>query len=191
LVSPASDKVRPTADRARESVFNILNSYIDDWSKVRLLDVFCGTGAFGLEGVSRGAAEVCLIDVDTLTAEKNAKLFEAEIGKIKIVRADVSRLSNIDTFLTSPHQLSKADKSASKLTSPENRRGFNIVFLDAPYNKGLSEVALQSLINGGWAADDAIIVVEVEKNETLDASSLELVDQRIYGLAKFLFFRVK
>ena len=166
MASPLSDKVRPTADRARESVFNILNSQIDNWGDVKLLDVFCGTGAFGLEALSRGASDVCLIDIDVTTAEKNAKLFEAEKSRIKIVRADICKL-------------------------PSAHKKFNLVFLDAPYNKGLSEIALQNLIAKGWIDDEAIVVVEVEKNEEVAiGQSLELFDTRVYGLAKFLFFRL-
>lgn len=71
LFSPESDKVRPTADRAREALFNILHSSLEkDWSAYKLLDVFAGTGAFALEALSRGAAAVALIDKDTRSLEK-------------------------------------------------------------------------------------------------------------------------
>ena len=171
LFSPASDEVRPTADRARESVFNILNGLIEDWAQVRILDVFCGTGAFGLEAISRGAASACLLDIDTGTALKNFKLFEGEKEKIQVVKADVRK----------------------KLTLPSPRREykdtlFNLVFLDAPYCQGLSEVALQNLFAGGWIGDNALIIVELEKNEEINLDSmLKIDDTRVYGAAKFLF----
>ena len=84
LFSPESDKVRPTADRAREALFNILNSSLEkDWGSYKLLDVFAGTGAFGLEALSRGAAEVGLIDADTRSLMKNTALFP-EIGRAHV-----------------------------------------------------------------------------------------------------------
>lgn len=76
LFSPESDKVRPTADRAREALFNILHSSLEkDWSAYKLLDVFAGTGAFALEALSRGAAAVALIDKDTRSLEKMLPCF--------------------------------------------------------------------------------------------------------------------
>lgn len=166
LFSPDSDKVRPTSDRAREAVFNILNSSLESpWGDYALLDVFSGTGAFALEAVSRGVREVCLIDADTRSSQKNAALFPQERDKIKIVKADVAHL-------------------------PPAPQRYGLMFMDAPYNRGLSEVALCGLDRGGWLDNNALCMVEVEKNEQIAIPSCyKLINERIYGLAKVLFLQ--
>ena len=79
LFSPLSEGVRPTSDRARESVFNILNSRLEQpWSAYRLLDIFAGTGAFALEAISRGVAAAALVDLNPATMRKNISLFPQE-----------------------------------------------------------------------------------------------------------------
>lgn len=164
LYSPDSDKVRPTSDRAREALFNILNFQLDkSWDNYALLDVFGGTGAVALEALSRGAAEVCLIDVDPRSLQKNVALFPQEKNKIKVVRADVAKL-------------------------PSAPRQYDILFMDAPYNQGLSEVALQNLHTQNWLKDKALCMVEVEKTEQIAIPACyKLQNERIYGLAKVLF----
>lgn len=165
LFSPLSSSIRPTSDRARESLFNILNSHIEDWQEIKLLDVFCGTGAFGLEGLSRGAGEVCLIDIDLATAQKNATLFTQEKNKIKIIKANATKL-------------------------PQAPHPFTLIFLDAPYHQALTEAALHSLLEKGWIDPEALIIVEMKKNEDFMASPFTIIDQRIYGLAKFIFLHL-
>ena len=166
LFPPEGGKVRPTADRAREALFSILGHRIGSWTGVRMLDVFCGTGAFGLEAVSRGAEKACFIDIDTASVRKNADLWAEEKSKIKIVQADAQSLPRADAK-------------------------YNLAFLDAPYNKGLTATALRSLHEKGWLAENALIVAETEKSEALEAPSpWELLDERTYGSAKFWIFRL-
>ena len=140
LYSPEYEGVRPTSDRAREAVFNILSSKLaGDWAACDMLDVFAGTG--------------------------NAALFAKEKDRISLISADASRLP------TAPRQ-------------------YNLVFLDAPYNRGLSVAALRSLAGQGWLAEDALVLVELEKNEPLEMESIpffEQVDERRYGLARVVF----
>lgn len=164
LLSPQNSGVRPTADRARESVFNILNSKLENpWPEYRLLDVFTGTGAFGLEAVSRGVGEVCLIDINPQTAKANAALFPQEKDKIKIITANACRLG----------------AAVQK---------YNLAFMDAPYNKGLSEQALEQLHHKGWLEKGALCLVEVENKEQIDIpEAYAQVDERVYGLAKIIF----
>ena len=166
LFSPDSDKVRPTSDRAREALFNILNSQLENpWSEYALIDVFAGTGAFALEAISRGAKAVCLIDIDTHNLLKNTKLFSLEADKIKVVRAD-----------------------ASKLPAPSSQ--YDILFMDAPYNQGLSELALQSLHDKKWLKNGALCMIEVEKAEQIAIPACyQYQNERIYGLAKVIFLR--
>ena len=166
LFSPQNIGVRPTSDRARESIFNILNSRSDkEWGEYHLLDLFAGTGAFALEAISRGVADATLVDINLETIRKNLSLFVAEQQKIKVIKSDVANLG----------------KSAKK---------YNLVFIDAPYNKGLSEVALNILKQNHWLENKAMIIVETEKNEKLPLpDSFELVDERIYGLARVSFMQ--
>ena len=162
LFSPKSDKVRPTSDRARESLFNIIRDEIDENTKV--LDVFAGTGALGFEALSRGALRACFVDIDVDTLKKNASLFENEKNNIEIIKAD-----------------------ALKIFKAKDK--YNLVFLDAPYNKGFSVKALEGLYDNGWIESNALVVVEVEKNEEF-SSFFEPFDTRVYGLNKLLFFRI-
>ena len=163
LFTPSSDSVRPTSDRARESVFNIIRAHLNE--EVKLLDVFAGTGAFGLEALSRGVKKVVLVDLDVTLAKKNAALFSKEAGKVDVIKADATKL-------------------------PSAREKFDIVFMDAPYKKGLSEKAIESLIQNGWLKENALLIVEMEKKENIE-TTLEVIDERIYGVAKFLFLRFK
>jgi len=166
LFSPTSEKVRPTADRAREALFNILNSSLEkDWGQYKLLDVFAGTGAFALEALSRGAAEVGLIDIDTHSLEKNILLFPAEQKKIKIFRLNA-------------------------LALPAASAAYDLLFMDAPYNQALTAPALAQLAVQGWLKPGALCLVEIEKNEQLPLPSCyRLLEERIYGLAKVVFLK--
>lgn len=166
LRSPESLNIRPTSDRARESVFNILNSRLGgSWENIRLLELFSGSGAFGLEAISRGAEQICLVDIDTTLSAKNAALFPSEKSKIEIIRGDATKLAKIG-------------------------KKFNLLFADAPYKKGLSELALKAVTSGGWLEEGAVVVIEVEKNEKLVLPpQFTMLDERRYGIAKFIFAR--
>ena len=164
LLSPQSEGVRPTSDRARESVFNILNNRLESsWENYALLDVFCGTGAFALEAVSRGAKKVCLVDKNIKNAELNVKLFPSEKDKIILIKANAESL-------------------------PQTTQKYNLLFMDAPYNQGLSTPALESLHKNKWLEEGCLCIVEVEKNESIKIPpAFEVQEERIYGLAKFIF----
>lgn len=168
LFSPLSDKIRPTADKARESVFNIIFSKSEKpWGQIRLADIFCGTGAFGLEAISRGAANVALVDLDTSTAAQNAALLPNEKNKILLIKANAVNL-------------------------PSAPAAFDIIFLDAPYHQGLSEKALLSLINKKWLAPDGICIIETAADEVLGIpENMLLTDSRRYGIARFYFLKFK
>ncbi len=168
LFAPEGKDVRPTSERAREAVFNILNSRLgSDYSFIHLADVFAGTGAFGLEALSRGVASVTLVDKDTTLAMKNAKMFAKEQDKIKVVKADALNL-------------------------PRTRTKFNMVFMDAPYAKGLTEEVLKQLIVKEWLAKNFICIVEIRYDEHIDIpEEYEVKDERAYGLAKVLFLESK
>ena len=165
LFSPQDNAIRPTSDRSREAIFNILNSKLSsNWTDYNLSDVFDGSGAFGLEAISRGINSVIFIDINPNLVRKNAALFPLEKNKIKIMTADATNL-------------------------PRITQKINLAFLDAPYNKELSKKTLESLHNKEWLDDEAICIVETEKKEKILAPNcFELIDERVYGLAKFSFF---
>ena len=140
LAAPKSQAIRPTADRLREALFNILvHAYDDAVSGARVLDLFAGTGALGLEALSRGAAFALFIDDG---AEARALLREnvAALGL-----GGVTRIFRRD---------------ARKLGMAHPDEPFSLVFVDPPYGRGLAEQALASARAGGWLAPDALIVVE-------------------------------
>ncbi|SIO51878.1 16S rRNA (guanine966-N2)-methyltransferase [Rhodovulum sp. ES.010] len=152
--------LRPTTDRVRESLFNlILNGpYGDPVTDARVLDLFAGTGALGLEALSRGAAHVTFVEDGgkaRALIRENVSRCKAE-GATKLFRRDATRLG-------------------------EGRGApFDLVFLDPPYGKGLGERALASALAGGWIAPGALIVWE-EGGEIVPPEGVELLDTRRYG----------
>ncbi|MBR1648424.1 MAG: 16S rRNA (guanine(966)-N(2))-methyltransferase RsmD [Alphaproteobacteria bacterium] len=168
LFSPLNDNIRPTADKARQALFNILDTnYINDWNKVFLADIFSGTGAFAFEAVSRGAKGVVLVDIDIKTSAKNALLFPNEKNKIRLIKSDVSKI-------------------------PAPRQTFAVIFCDAPYHQGLSEKAIAAVLNKKWLADDGVLIVETASDEKLlIPDELQLIEERRYGIAAFHFLQHK
>lgn len=151
--------LRPTTDRVRETMFNLLiNSLGIRLDGMRVLDLFAGTGALGLEALSRGAARVAFVD-DGAAARA---LLRANIEKARAMgTTDVWR------------------RDALKL-GPNRGPGYDLIFMDPPYGKQLGEAALQSAQEGGWLADGAVVIWEDSTPPTLP-SGFDLLDQRRYG----------
>jgi 16S rRNA (guanine966-N2)-methyltransferase len=167
LVAPAGLAVRPTGDRAREALFAILEHGEPPLLGARFLDLFAGTGAIGLEAISRGAAMALLVEQDA-AALRAAAANRDRLGEertVAILRADASRLG--------------------RATQP-----FDIVFLDPPYGGGLAEPTLAALLAGGWLARGARVICELAANEPLaPPDGLALEDERRYGRTRFAFLR--
>jgi 16S rRNA (guanine966-N2)-methyltransferase len=170
LVGPKSGAIRPTADRLREALFNILiHGYGDPVSGARVLDLFAGTGALGVEAVSRGAAYTLFVD-DGVEARA-------------LLRDNVEALG-----LGGVTRIFRRD--ATKLGPAHPIEPFSLVFLDPPYGKGLAEKALLSAREGGWLQPNALIIVE----EAADAgfappeAFIEL-ERRKYDDTEFVFLR--
>ena len=170
IASPSSRAIRPTADRLRESLFNILvHAYGDPLSGARVLDLFAGTGALGIEAISRGAAFALFVDNG---AEARALLRQnVEAlglgGVTKVYRRDATRLG--PAYPLEP---------------------FSGAFLDPPYGKGLGEEALASLRDGGWLTPQALVVVEEATSAKLAApQGFEELERRVYDDTEFVILR--
>jgi 16S rRNA (guanine966-N2)-methyltransferase len=171
IVAPRSQAIRPTADRLRESLFNILtHAYEDPITGARVLDLFAGTGALGIEALSRGAFFVLFVDDG---AEARA-----------LLRANVEALG-----LGGVTRVFRRD--ATKLGPARPVEPFSLVFLDPPYRQGLAEKALASARAGGWLLPDALLVVE----ETIDAfktpAGFEELERRPYDDSELIFLRFR
>ncbi len=171
IASPASRDIRPTADRLRESLFNILmHAYDDPVTDARVLDLFAGTGALGIEAVSRGAGFTLFIDNG---AEARA-----------LLRQNVEALGL--GGVTKVYRRDATDLGPAYPVEP-----FSLVFLDPPYGKGLGEKALSSLRDGGWLTPQALVVVEESKTAAFKApEGFEEVERRAYDDTEFVILRL-
>lgn len=165
LAAPADSGVRPTADKVRQAIFNILEHRGFGSSRplegARVVDLFAGTGAMGLEALSRGAAYALFID-DSATSRALIRTNVEALGltgSTKIWRRNATSLGPLDTL------------------SP-----FDIAFLDPPYRKDLLAPALAGLRDGGWLKRPAIAVAEAAEDETIPVpDGYVLADERVYG----------
>jgi 16S rRNA (guanine966-N2)-methyltransferase len=171
IQGPSSTATRPTSDRVREAIFNILAHGMEDFDLhgARVMDLFAGTGALGLEALSRGAKFCQFVEEGTEARgliRRNADALGA-IGVCKIWRRD-----------------------ATKLGPCAPQSPFELVFADPPYNKGMGEKALAALVEGGWLAHAAVVVLEEAERATVaDVPGLVRVDSRVYGDTTVYFYR--
>ena len=165
LATPEGLETRPTSSRARESLFNILAHATRNPGGTsplvgaRVLDAFAGSGALGIEALSRGAAHASFLDSDAtairLIGENLRKIGEA--ANARVIRADATR-------------------------PPTTREGCDLAFLDPPYRKDLIAPALAGLRDGGWLVAPAVVVAEMADEENYPPTDgFELVDDRLYG----------
>ena len=170
IAAPAGRDTRPTGERAREAVFNILEHA--PWSGGiegrRVIDLFAGSGALGLEAISRGAAFALFVETDASARGAIRDNIEALglFGNTRIHRRDATDLGVRPAGLDAP---------------------FDLAFLDPPYHKGLGETALAKLAAGQWLTADAQIVLECAAEEAPALPGFTVLDERRYGAAKALF----
>jgi 16S rRNA (guanine966-N2)-methyltransferase len=171
IVAPTSKAIRPTADRLRESLFNILaHAFGDPVTGARVLDLFAGTGALGIEALSRGAAFALFVDDG---AEARALLRENVAalglgGSSKIFRLDATKLG--DAHPVAP---------------------FSLVLVDPPYGQGLAAAGLATARAGGWLTADALVVVEeATKAQFAAPEGFNEVERRRYDDTEFVFLRL-
>jgi 16S rRNA (guanine966-N2)-methyltransferase len=171
LATPRHEGLRPTSDRVREAVFNILAHGVPDFTLVgaKVMDLFAGTGAFGLEALSRGAGFCLFIDQD---AEARA-----------LIRRNIEVLG-----LGGVTRIYRRD--ATDLGPAGHRGGFSLVFLDPPYGRGLGEKALTSAANGGWLRPAALAVLEERADvEVVPPDAFTVLDRRSWGDTQAIFAR--
>ena len=171
LTSPKDQATRPTSDRVREALFNILAYGIDGFSLegARVLDLFAGTGALGLEALSRGA-KYCLFIENTAKARG-------------LIRTNVETLN-----LTGVTRIWRRDASA--LGPAGNLEAFDVVFADPPYDQGLAAKALQAVRDNGWIRPGGIAVVEESVDAGFEApEDFEEIDRRSYGDTEIVILR--
>jgi 16S rRNA (guanine966-N2)-methyltransferase len=171
LHAPESRAIRPTSERLRESIFDIVvHRYGGAVENARVVDLFAGSGALGIEALSRGAAFALFVDNG---AEARA-----------LLRANVEALA-----LGGVTRIWRAD--ATRLGKAPAGPPFALAFLDPPYDKGLAAPALAALCAGNWLAEGALVVVEEAAKAGIAAPpALGLVDERVYGETRIAFFAV-
>ncbi len=170
IAGPKSQAVRPTSDRLREALFNILaHAYGDPVTGARVLDLFAGTGALGIEAISRGASYALFVD-DGVDARALLRQNVETLGL-----AGVTRIFRRD---------------ATKLGAAHPVEPFDLAFLDPPYRKGLAEKALASAREGGWLKPQALIVVEEVADAAFKApQGFEELERRKYDDTEYVFLR--
>lgn len=162
--------MRPTGDRVREALFNMLSHATwteDPLTDAIVLDAFCGTGALGLEALSRGAEHLTLMDIDPRSlalARQNVAALKEE-GRVALLRADAAR-------------------------PPRARQPATLVFLDPPYSKDLAERALPALAEAGWLARECVCIVETAREDDFTPPpGFVLCDERCYGETRITFLQ--
>jgi 16S rRNA (guanine966-N2)-methyltransferase len=163
LIAPPGAATRPTADRVREALFSMLASRIGSFEGLRVLDGYAGTGALGLEALSRGAAHATFVENDA--------------AAIKALRANIAGMKFTADVIAAPLEAIG--------TAP---RGCDLVLLDPPYGAGFAEPALARLSERGWIAPHALISIETSRKETL-ATDFEVLAVRDHGKARLHLLR--
>ncbi|MBB36462.1 MAG: 16S rRNA (guanine(966)-N(2))-methyltransferase RsmD [Hirschia sp.] len=173
IVTPDGRTTRPTSDRAREAMFNVLTHA--DWGVsmegLRVMDLYAGSGALGLEAISRGAAHALFVETDTRARG--------------IIRENIEKYALFG--ITRIHRRSATDLGPKPAGAGDR---YDIAFMDPPYGYDLVGPTLAQLVKGNWLKPDALIVAETSKDEAVpEMDGYELMDSRDYGAARVLFLR--
>ena len=170
LTTTKGQNLRPTSDRVRESLFNILDGgkYPNSYKNRLVIDAFAGTGAVGLEALSRGASHVIF--------------FEISIESLEILYKNIRHLKAL-------HATTVLNSDATQITRPSNEKA-GLIILDPPYNSGLSIPCVKRLKIHGWIDKKTLIVLEHASKEVIDIPKwMTVLDSRRYGSTCLTFFR--
>ena len=167
LIAPKGDATRPTADRTREALFSMLTSRLGSFEGLRVADLFAGSGALGLEALSRGAAQCTFVESDGAALDA----LRTNIAKLSASGADVRPQSVM---------------ALGPASTP-----YDLLLLDPPYASGAGGVALDRLQRLGWLAPGALISVETGKSESASVAGLTVDAERIHGKAKITLLRAE
>ena len=166
IIAPEGIATRPTADRVRETLFSMLASRLGSFEDLRVADLYAGSGALGLEALSRGAAFACFVDVDPRA--------------ITAVKANIGKLGASDS----------AQVLARSAEALPGEQPFDLIFADPPYEAGSGTKALRQIIQSGWAAPGSWIVIETQRGDTVDPGECTIEAERDVGRARLSFLRV-
>ena len=166
LAAPKGDATRPTADRVREALFSMLTARIGDFDGLAVGDFFAGSGALGIEALSRGAASCLFVEQDR--------------AALDALRANLSSLG------------AKADvRATSVLALGPARSALDLILMDPPYGSGAGAVALDKLARLGWAGPATWVSVETAKVETVEVAGFAVEAERVHGKAKLTLLRAE
>ncbi len=171
ITAPSGRETRPSTDRLRESLFNILEHRGSGLQGVRVLDLFAGSGALGLEALSRGAQFALFVDTNAQARGAIRENIEALglTGQTRLFRRDAKDLGPIPANVGAP---------------------FDLVFMDPPYADTETDIVVDSVLSGGWAHKETLFVIERGTKELpLEKSALQLTDQRRYGDSHLFFYQ--
>ncbi|MEY3704341.1 MAG: rRNA ((966)-N(2))-methyltransferase RsmD [Pseudomonadota bacterium] len=165
LVAPKGDATRPTADRTREALFSMLVSRLGGLEDLSVADLFAGSGALGLEALSRGAAHCLFVEQDRAAIDA----LKTNIAKLGATGADV--------------------RQGSVLSLPPAPQPLDLIMMDPPYQSGAGAVALDKLKRLGWIGPVTLISIETSRKETIAVDGFDIEAQRDYGKARLTLLR--
>jgi 16S rRNA (guanine966-N2)-methyltransferase len=165
IVAPKGDTTRPTADRTREALFSMLTSRLGSFEGLRVLDLFAGSGALGLEALSRGAASCTFVEQDG--------------AALDCLRSNIAKLGTKGAEIRAQSVMALGPAPAP----------YDLILLDPPYESGAGVVALERLLRLGWIAPGALASVETTKKEMVAVDGFELDIERVHGKAKLTLLR--
>ena len=165
LEAPPGQGTRPTADRVRETLFSMLTSRVGSFEDLRVADLFAGSGALGLEALSRGAAFATFVEKDSAAAAA--------------IRCNAERLGAGERI-----RILGGSALALPVSEP-----FDLVFADPPYSEGSGSAAVEAVERAGWLAPGGWMSVETERSEEVAAPGLEIETSRVVGRARLTLLR--
>lgn len=165
LVAPQGIATRPTADRVRETLFSMLASRLGSFEDLRVADLYAGSGALGIEALSRGASSACFVDQDPRAVEA--------------IRTNLAKLGATD----------RGRVLARSVGALPPETPFDLLLADPPYEGGSGSRALHHILQSGWAARESWIVIETERGDVVEPGNCTMETERDVGRARLSFLR--